>query len=333
MDLIKLLSFAKRKLVMELQVFWIRHAHSCGNAKEFSPHSKMYKAMFLQTLNPQISDLGVLQVQQARQALDPEKHVLGEFLSTQMDLVCSSNMMRAIETAYHLFPDRTVTVLPYVGERTFAEVARRMNWDVENQAETVERTAERLREMQYDTGRLDYALYRKVSSEYRDSVLRPDFRKFIEHVVVSHWLNTHSAFHLSRPQGRPFRVAIVSHGNFLLDMIQHQTSTPTSIWTDTPYFVPEHCLRPHYRPQRPALGNLGMTTTLWTRREIEQFALRHQRHLPPVLLVYETNAVYDHVTRTCLEYDGKRFVRQSEGRKHHVRRCHPWIRNMATLKD
>lgn len=320
---------------MPLQILWIRHAHSCGNAKEFSPTTKLHKALFLQTLNPQLSDLGGLQIEQARAAEDPQRRTLGEFLSEQVDLVCSSNMLRALETAHGLFPERTVTVLPYVSERTFSELARRMHWDLENQAEGIERTLERLRSLHYDTQWLDYALYRKVSTEQQDNVLRPDFRRFMEHVVFDHWWNPQSSFHLPLRgrRDRPFRVAIVTHGNFLLDMIQHATQTPSSLWTDPPYFSTAHCLRPHYRPNRPAIGNVGMTTTLWQRSDVEGFLLHRSSRLPAVHLVYETNAVYDPVTKTCLEYDGRRFVQAHEGRKHHVRRCHPWIRNLPTLKD
>lgn len=328
---------------MSVQILWIRHAHSCGNAKSFSKNTKLYQAVFLQTLNPQISDLGIMQVEQAQQALSPAKRSLGEFLAEQVDMVCSSNMMRAIETAYRLFPEQSVTVLPYVGEHVFSELARKMNWDVENQAEDEPRTLERLKAFQYDTTRIDYRLYNKVAAEYQDWVLRPDLRHFLERVVWHHWFNVHSSYQLppSPVAARPLRVAIVTHGNFLLDMIRHHTSTPDRLWNDQPYFQPLHCARPDYRVERPAIGNIGMVTTVWTRDVVQNFIFHSRPNqnkknptphkLPPVGLVYETNAVYDPLTQSCLEYDGKRFVTYEHGYRHHVRRCQPAIRHIPTL--
>lgn len=100
-------------------------------------------------------------------------------------------------------------------------------------------------------------------------------------------------------------------------MVPHRTSTNDSLWTDVPYFQPEHCARPQYRPTRPAFGNLSMSTTLWP--VVNKFLSSPARHrLPPVRLVYETNAVYDPILQTCLEYDGRRFVQATDGHTHHV---------------
>lgn len=328
-----------------VQVLWIRHTHSCGNAKSFSQRTKLYQALFLQTLNPQISDLGIMQVEQARAALSPKQRTLGEFLAEQVDLVCSSNLMRAIETAYRLFPDKTVTVLPYVGEHAFSELARMMNWDVENQAEDESRTLERLQAFQYDTTRINYRFYNAVAAEYQDWVLRPDLGHFLERVVWQHWFNPQSPHRLPRSPvpARPLRVAIVTHGNFLLDMIRNHTSTPDTLWNDVPYFQPLHCARPDYRVERPAIGNIGMVITVWTRDVLQDYIFhshskrkkKSSKHglLHPVRLVYETNAAYDPLTQSCLEYDGKRFVTARHGYQHHVGRCQPEIRNIPTLLE
>lgn len=318
---------------MAVQLLWIRHAHSCGNAKVFSQRTKLAQALFLQTLNPSLSDLGVLQVDQARAALNADHRTLGEFLTHQVDLVCSSNMLRALETAYRLFPDRTITVLPHVGEHAFSEWARRWAWDVENQAQDEPTTLARLAQLGYDPSRVDYTLFRKVAAEHNDAELRPNVVQFVERVVWTHWLNASSAFCLppSPVGGRPLRVAVVTHGHFLVDLVSAYTTSHATLWDSVPAFQPVFCARPQYRVDRPAVGNLGQLTTLWTRARLARFLTRGQR-LPPLRLVYETNAVYDPVAQQCLEYDGRRFVAADQGFRHHVRRCHPAVRDLPTLR-
>lgn len=291
---------------MEIQFLWIRHAHSCGNAKSVSTRSNLYKALFLQSRNPQISNLGVVQINQARQALSPNKQTLGDFLDHQIDLVCSSDMTRAIETALLLFPQKIVHVVPFVGEHAFSELARRINLDVENQPDSPKKIP-----------RVNYDLYTNKHD-------RPNFIKFLEKIVVKHWME--KKIHTLE---KPFRIAIVSHGNFMKNMFLHHTQTNKRVFQETPYFVPNHCLRPHYKPTVPAIGNLGMFTTLWTRENVQDHLSGKQR-LPKLMPVYETNAVYDPTTGQCIEYDGKRFITSGLSR-HHVYRCHPRISNMPEL--
>jgi hypothetical protein len=155
----------------------------------------------------------------------------------------------------------------------------------------------------------------------------PSLKKFIAHVVLKHWMNPDSAFRFVEKKKRPFRVAIVTHGNFLKGMVTQTDTDQSQIYSTEPYFKPIHCQLKHYKPQVPAIGNVGTLTTLWTRKDIES-----KRKLPRVFVVYETNAVYDSQHKTCLHYDGKRFVKAEFGKKHHVARCHAWIRDIPTLK-
>lgn len=300
----------------DIQIFWIRHAHSCGNAKDFSNAGPVYKAMFLQTRNPQLSNIGLMQIDQVQQHRE-----LNDFLSTQMDLVCSSDMIRSLETALRLFPDRRIKVVPFVNELTRFELARTLDLDIENKPQRKDTTISRLDSMGYQVRRLDWSWY--VPST-------PNFVHFIRDIVMDKIL--HGITAVKRAESKPFRVAIVTHGKWIKRMMDVYTKTPSSVWNEKPYFTPLHCHDTKYKSTEKGVGNVAIFTCLWSRSDLEGF-LRKKLKLPRVFTVYETSGFYDSKTGKCIEYDGKRFIDRTKGAKHHVLRCDEWIREISTLKD
>lgn len=311
-----------------MEIYFIRHAHSCGNAKEFSERSKLYKMVRLQTLNPQLSDLGVMQARQALTATDSHGETLKQCLGRIEHVFCS-DMMRAMETAALLFPSwKKIGVVPYIGEKSRWKLFVDLGLDRENRAQLPAATGKRLRALGYDVDRFDYGLYQEMTG---GRPRYPDRRRFWERVVLAHWMNPESPFCLLGEK-RVVRVAVVSHGHFLRNLVSKDTEAVAAFWTSTPLFRLPHCPRPDYATRRPALGNVGILKFRTSRSRVQEWVSDH-RPFPVPRYVFETNAVYDPETGECLEYDDVRFVRAPHGRLHHVSRCDRHVREIPSLRS
>ena len=314
-----------------LEIIFIRHSHSCGNAREFSTKGKIYKLLRLQTLNPQISDLGVIQIDTAKKAVNDRGMKLDQFLNDSVDYVFCSDFMRAMETAYRLFPSRTIDVLPYIGEKSAANIFVHLNLDLENQSQSPTATLNRIKSTGYDPTHFDYDVYKYLTGgTMRDRGPFPSKHKFLKKIISENWMNPNSPLYLFTHH-QHVRIAIISHGHFLRDLVAKDTLAPESFWHSTPIFQYKHCQDPNYKPSRPALGNVGMIAMLITPKDIIKH-LDHKKKLPRPLYVYETNAVHDPHTGKCLKYNDIRFVVEG-GRKGHVSRCGAHIREIPTLLE
>lgn len=316
-----------------LDIVFVRHAHSCGNAKEFSNRSKLYKLVKLQTKDPTISDLGVMQIQTALTATNIHDFTLQQFYQEAIDHVFCSDFMRACETALNLFPQQHVQVVPYIGEKSRSPLLVRLGIDLENATTTPTETIKRLHKMKYDLRHFSYDFYETIVKD--KSAPTPNLKKFFEVVVLQHWMNPQSPFYLFHQKAH-VRVAIVTHGHLMRDFfLQHTHFNATEFFAKKPIFANEHCQHQRFQdyvPRRIAVGNVSsFLMKAFTPTQIRRFLTRKLKFDVPMIL-YETNAVYDPITKTCMSYNDVRFLQSAEGRKHHVLRCEPHIRAISTLK-
>jgi len=318
------------KKKMDLEIVFVRHAQSCSNVKEYSTKGKLHKLLVLQQYNPHLSDLGLMQIEQAKTA----KNIKGESLKSfvqSADMVCSSDMLRAMETAYNLCPDQEIHVLPFIGEKSKAKLFIHLNLDVENKPQGPIDSVRRLKALGYDTSHFDYELYFQVT---QGRIPFPNLNKFFQKVVLDHWLNPDSSFSLRQTKtNKPFRIVIVSHGHFLRDLVATKTQAMFHFWHSVPTFQLPHCHEEKdYIPSRPAIGNVGMFAMGMNRKQIESF-LRHKSKFSVPENIFETNAVYDEKAKICLKYNKHRFILPEYGHKHHVSRCAKVIQSIPNLKS
>merc|ERR1719183_635384 len=158
----------------EVEITWIRHALSCANVNDqYSSkagwHSEYIHAKYnniMHMLDPPLSDYGVHSSlragDQVRNATKSELH------DGYFDIVASSNLLRAIETASLEFPDHRVLVLPFVSENGLGadnEMSSR-----EAQAGHLEFVHEQLRAKGFPSGPgdVDYHLLEKAEEIWGD---------------------------------------------------------------------------------------------------------------------------------------------------------------------
>ncbi len=282
----------------------------------------------LQTLNPQLSNLGIDGIETALGATTERGTTLREFLDAEIDYVFCSDFMRAIETAMLLFPSRHVNVVPYIGETSKAKLFVKMGWDLENKQENEDTTLARLRGMKYPTTRLHYNLYNSVTGGKNPS---PNMQRFFERVVVEHWMNPESPYCLFSEQRTHVRVVVVTHGNVLRSSLPKFANIPNAFWYHEPIFRDRFCTEP-YKPTMPAVGNVGMLlSTDLTFPKLHRLLLKKEKLKCPLYL-FDTLAAYDPETGQCMKYNHRRFVLPEFGRQAHVRRCDSHIRAIPSLK-
>lgn len=300
-----------------INLIFIRHAHSCGNAKEFSSKHKLYKLMKLQTRNPSLSDLGLIQVEHARETVPELKNV---------DVVYSSEMVRALETAAHLFPTQTIRICPFVAEVPTNQVFVSLKLDLENAPESKETTLVRLEQLNYDTRRFDYSLYDEFTTSTKPT--RPSPHKFWVNVVVRHWLNPDSPFCIL---GKT--VALITHSH-LINEILKGTVGKSWLFEQKPKHMYHRCKHVDYKPETLSVGNVGMISfaaKLTRNMRIREIPKESTIALARATYLYDNNAVFDEVSRSCVSFKKKKRA-IVQGRKEFVQRCGEHIRNIEEIR-
>lgn len=310
---------------MSIEITFIRHAMSCGNVKDFAPGPRFLKVLMYSTKNPNLSTIGLWQIKQAKHAhnIQSSKDTLQKYLNN-MDYVFSSDMLRAMETAYRLFPDKKIQVIPYVSEFSKSKLFFDLGLDWENKQQDYITTLSRLEELGYDTSRFNYDIHQHITS---GDIVYPNWEKFLKEIVQHKWLNPQSKFYL----GKNKKIAIVTHGHYMRDIINKYTIDSSLYWQQTPYFQSRHCQDIEYKSDTHRIGNVGMFSIKFS-SDIINGLIKHKKYLKTPRMVYETNAVYDPEINACLEYDSKRMVKSDQGRLSHVSTCSDKIKNIRTLK-
>lgn len=92
---------------MKVNIIYIRHGFSCANSVQYLGgfFQQLHRLVML---DPELTHYAKQQITKHRDQLKQSLHV---------DIVCSSTMIRAIQTAAYLFPKRKISILPYIKEK------------------------------------------------------------------------------------------------------------------------------------------------------------------------------------------------------------------------
>lgn len=141
---------------MRVNLYWTRHGLSCANALRLEGHSILEDILSLVNLgknrgqkypNAPLTMIGVQQCIKTNQKIKKSKKFPKKF-----DLVCSSELLRAIETASLVYykPNQlgkknSITILPFINELRW-NITRYLGIDKDNEPQTINKTKKRYKE-------------------------------------------------------------------------------------------------------------------------------------------------------------------------------------------
>lgn len=307
---------------MPLEIVWIRHGHSCGNAKYFSHHPKLYRDLFLKTKNPALSNLAWAQLEEVQTAVrvGNKRQKLKTFLNS-IDVWCCSDLLRAMETCYLLKNSvrsgrkKDICVLPYVNEVPKSRWLIKFKLDQENQTQGPTESIQRLKELRYDTTQFNYNLYVKLT---QGKLHYPNLKTFCQKVLLDTWFATNN--NKRRGKKTLVRMAIVSHGNFLQEFIQ-QTRSKDIFYHQQPLYRPLQCRhRISEDEKHESLSNLSMFRIRLNQRQVQDYVDDSIRHpLPSVKSIYNPDTVM--FQGQCYRLTDKKNVTSTEANSKMVTRC------------
>ena len=159
----------------------------------------------------------------------------------KIDLVLSSFLMRAMETAHALFPDKTVIPVPHIGEKGYGGENQPLPWSTQKsillqkypelsltgtQMKTSIKTrTKKTREEKKKKNGLSWMDSRFVQRNLRNT---NDFNKFLEFFYYNFWKKRSIS---NRVNGRPLNVAVITHAKYLLNIFKALGRTEDS-WGD-----------------------------------------------------------------------------------------------------
>lgn len=219
-----------------VNLYWIRHAYSCANilGKKGVVASALKSVV---TIDPALSTEGVQQAKDLNTALQTDI-----FLKNP-DIVLSSNLRRAMETAMYAFNDIVdssnlvpIYIVPHISEARHP-LASSFNIDKENAPLPASELKKTFNNLKTDTTQ---KLNTNVKFDLIDeldpnSKLGPDYEKFIKDVLPK-ILDLLSANVQSEKE--VYNIAIVSHSHFITQHIlatdqQKRQIANTEIWQET----------------------------------------------------------------------------------------------------
>ena len=166
---------------MKLTLYLIRHGLSCCNILH-------HKDLRLNAINVMHKDPLL-----AHRGVDQSKRA-GAFIQNKMpevDLVFSSALFRAIETAHHMFPGRTINVCPYICEKRPS--LENFPYHPRNQLRRIKTHIKDLEQIKFPS--------------HSNGISGSDFKKFIEYMLENFTVKNKC-------------IAVVTHSNFLVDILK-----------------------------------------------------------------------------------------------------------------
>jgi len=94
----------------KVEMYLVRHAFSCANLVNYYGVGARDRIMHTQMPDPMLTSCGELRSRKGAARLDE--------LKVMPDIVLSSSLLRAIQTASLMFPNTTVTPVPYISEQS-----------------------------------------------------------------------------------------------------------------------------------------------------------------------------------------------------------------------
>jgi len=190
---------------MYLIIDFIRHAQSESNMYKLE-YNYIKKTMIV---DPKVTPIGYKQINNVRNI----KSSKGKFIKRYetYDMLCCSDYARAIQTAYHLFRDmnKKLHIIPYVKEFDVSSYTFFRKYD---------------KDIVKELNNSNYKL--KISTEIIDGYndfLYPNLSKFLDFLLAT-LLNNESKYSLINSETNTndnFRIAIVSHGNYINNFIKY----------------------------------------------------------------------------------------------------------------
>lgn len=258
-----------------ISIDWIRHGYSCGNAKIINAGQKgkieIIEKMKNQVPNPSLTNMGVQQCYEVGYATNVTGGtILGRY--QHYDAIFCSDLMRAMETSINIFhdSDRKITVLPYIQEMPAHHLLSKFRIDVENKVQMEKVVIDRLKKFGYDTSRFDYSLYNTICQGKYQS---PNYKKFLEKVVIEHLTNPKSKYYFKESRFRTLRIAIVSHQGYIKKIVKQSTQAE-SYYDKEALYKGVNCYTDKSTPQYlgfKAIGNTGIMSSLLSCNQIKLF--------------------------------------------------------------
>ncbi len=184
---------------MKVNLFFVRHQFSCANniEKHGSALAQLKRLIFT---DPPLTQVGLTNGR--AQAREPSVRRI------KPDLVLSSTLVRAVETALTVFPGKRVSVAPFVKE---------VGWGGENAPSTVSYQHAIIKaDVKVPVDRVDYRFVTVPDSDQLDRS-SGDLSKFLL------WLQNHlpTLMYLNRVATgkRSINVAVVSHGTYMRNFL------------------------------------------------------------------------------------------------------------------
>ncbi len=230
-----------------VELYWIRHLHSCANMLESIGGRDIKLIRALQTThienitertrlapNPHVSPFGI------SHALGSTLHLKNLTDLIQPDLICASQLIRTWETAYLLFlqyfqKQNPLYVLPYIGEQRFPKIIGLKRLNLDNQPDSIPVSKKKfMRFFQYlqkyislyEKKRFDQQhiqlplippkiqyINRKgdFTNQSNKSTLssNPNFSKFMKDILP------HLISLVHKTDQKPIRIVLVTHSHFM----------------------------------------------------------------------------------------------------------------------
>lgn len=266
-----------------MEIVWVRHAKSCENILHGIPKAHRV-GMNDPHEDPPLTNMGVEQAKQARMARHPTSGKTLQHLIDSCDLICSSELIRAMETAAWLAPGRKVHILPFISEEAAQGGPNRGQAEVyadDDRKETLAYLNEHgLR------GRVTWSIQEKIAGA-RTVDTEPNYSLFKGEVLP---------YLMSRGYKR---VLIVSHGNYLYNRVFHGFGSKRPSYCG-------RCKLSESVARGLRMGNLSMFSIKYTKKTSGGYSVEPGEYHYEVTGFVENNA--------CMGHDPKI-------RGHHVVKC------------
>mmetsp|Transcript_9766 Transcript_9766/g.20846 ORF Transcript_9766/g.20846 Transcript_9766/m.20846 type:complete len:372 (-) Transcript_9766:64-1179(-) len=193
-------TIADTEEVWQVDFLLVRHALSCANVIEKHGANFFAQKSHVLMRDPRLTNCGVAATERAAQ---PTKDNAGS-----PDVVVSSSLMRAIETALHQFPGSQVIPVPFLSEKSVGQ---------DNTPKDVESQVQLLQYMELDH-RVNETFMKMP--EFENGRRNPSWKKFVafaEDYVVPGLVEQLKAAG-EKPGSRPLKVAVVTHSMFIRDL-------------------------------------------------------------------------------------------------------------------
>jgi broad specificity phosphatase PhoE len=192
-----------------INLYFIRHGYSCANYKKDIARNFLEKLIFFFTKpkDPHLTDKGIEDLKNYKKRLCDK--------IPKPDIIFSSYLLRAMQTASYLFPNRKINIAPHVGEIGYGRDNTPNKPSIQYKNFRTERNKNRsillypyLGEKKFETDKkrrlndLD-----NLFKNYKIKVDKPinDFKKFLI------WFNQY----IQNSSKKINNIVVVSHGNYM----------------------------------------------------------------------------------------------------------------------